>query len=164
MLLNNILSVRAYNVCKKNHLSSIPEMMEYYKKYGTFRNLPHCGQKSNKELIEFCEDIKTLEEPLVEKTMICDTSILKKLEESDVDAINRYIENETKVLSQRSTNAIVDFLSNRMSLEGFCENIFGNPDFQVMKLHNIGKSSIDEITSYLDNIEGFIQSVYLQKA
>lgn len=164
MLLNNVISVRAYNVCKRSNLSSASEILDYYKEKGTFRDLNHCGSKSNTELTEFCEELEEAENTKLSKPVICNLDFIEGIDESDVEVIDRYIVNETKSLSQRSYNALIRHLqSNTVDLQSLCEHVFGNQNFQVLNMHNIGKGTIDELTSYLDSIENFIHSVQKQK-
>ena len=163
MLLNSVISVRAYNVCKKNHLSNASEILDYYREKGSFINLRHCGNKSDMELKELCEELEQAENANVSEPKIFDLNFFQKLDQSEVTTINRYIENETRILSQRSSNAISKYLKYQVCLQSLCENIYGNSDFQVMNLHNIGKGTIDELTAYLENIESFIHSVYRKK-
>ena len=45
------ISFHSYNACKYNGIESIDHLKMYYNKYGHFRRLHKCGEKSNIELI-----------------------------------------------------------------------------------------------------------------
>ena len=48
------LSVRAYNVCENNNLKNLKEILDFYYKNGSFKQLQNCGEKANSELIQLC--------------------------------------------------------------------------------------------------------------
>ena len=137
--------------------------MEYFQEKGTFRNLPHCGRKSDLELVELCEELEQAAGAEVEQPKICSVEIMEELSPSELETINRYIENETKTLSQRSSNAIAKYLKNEIDLKNLCEKVYSNSDFQVMNLQNVGKGTVEELASFFDNIESFVSSVCEQK-
>ncbi len=52
---NTDISVRSYNLCMYNNISSLDVLLEYYNNNKSFEKLRNCGRKSNEELIEVCE-------------------------------------------------------------------------------------------------------------
>lgn len=163
MLLNEVIGVRAYNVCKKNGLATAAEIMDYYKDKGTFMNLPHCGKKSDEELVNLCMELEEVSGTELNSPKVCHVTIFEEFTSHEIETINRYIAHETKILSQRSSNALSKYLNNDVDIHNLCEKVYRNTDFQVMNLHNVGKGAIEELTSYLDNVENFVSSVYEQK-
>ncbi|MCC5934201.1 MAG: hypothetical protein LAT75_09240 [Candidatus Cyclonatronum sp.] len=55
------LSERAFNALSISRLDNVPGFLTYYKKFGNFLQLRHCGAKTNQELI-------ALASALIEKT------------------------------------------------------------------------------------------------
>jgi len=48
------LSVRAFNICKTSSLSTINQILNWYKKYGNFKNIRNCGNNTSQELVVIC--------------------------------------------------------------------------------------------------------------
>ena len=48
------LSVRAFNICKTSSLSTIDLILNWYKKYGNFKNIRNCGNNTSQELVVIC--------------------------------------------------------------------------------------------------------------
>ncbi len=59
-----LISVRAYNVCRRNKLHSWNQILTYYTERGNFINLHNCGKTSDEELIKLCNSFKPLSEEL----------------------------------------------------------------------------------------------------
>lgn len=56
------LSVRAFNICKTSSLSTLDLILNWYKKYGNFKNIRNCGNNTNQELVAVCLKYKDLQE------------------------------------------------------------------------------------------------------
>ena len=54
------MSNRTYNICEVNQLSSVFDILDYWKTNKTFQNLKNCGAKSQNELITICRKYKNL--------------------------------------------------------------------------------------------------------
>ena len=60
----NILSIRAINVCENAQLSNLTEILLFYKTYQSFKNIRNCGSKTDDELITFCQKKIRIQEQL----------------------------------------------------------------------------------------------------
>ena len=57
---DNLLSVRAYNCCRRGKLNDLHSIINYYIKKKSFKHLPNCGLKSETELINLFLNITQL--------------------------------------------------------------------------------------------------------
>lgn len=77
------LMVRTRNICIQNSLTTLYLIIEYYLTYNDFRALPHCGIKTNDELIQLCNKY-------IKKYGIIKDGIVKSAESRNFDALSRY--------------------------------------------------------------------------
>jgi hypothetical protein len=151
------ITVRSLNVCKHNDLKDLHAILKHYNKFRTFENIRNCGSKSNKELIELC--LKYIEiENLTENQMLL-KSIILDLPRSHIDLIDNFIEIHFNNLSNRTKNALTNFLKGNFKLRNISERILTNATFNANKIQNIGSKSIIEINKFIDSIKGFIKNV-----
>ena len=54
------VNVRTRNMCKVNEIKSVRDLQLHYDEYGSFKNLRHCGNKCNEELIAICNKYKDM--------------------------------------------------------------------------------------------------------
>jgi hypothetical protein len=121
------LSIRSFNVCNNNDLTDLSRIVSHYKEYFTFDNLKNCGKKSNQELIAISikyqnedftlDSMSDHEEDSLRKT-------ISKLNRTQREVINIFIENNLKQLSARSHNAISLFLNDDFRIKNWGENVF----------------------------------------
>jgi len=50
------LSARAIGICKRNGLSTLEDLVDHYDAFETFQMFLGCGERTDKELIDFCKD------------------------------------------------------------------------------------------------------------
>ena len=154
------LSVLSYNICKYSKIETIEELEKHYKKHTTFINLYQCGEKSNIELINLCNNIEILyPEESIEKSTDTLFRKVKSLNRLQRQVINRFIINNTANLKVRSRNAITLYVKEPLKLINFIEKIFEKDNFQVSLIKNVGKASIPELKNYLNDIKNFIFEV-----
>ncbi|WP_299123335.1 hypothetical protein [uncultured Tenacibaculum sp.] len=157
---NGKLSVRSYHACKYNKIETILDLKEYYSIYKTFVKLKNCGEKSNLELIELC---KAYSENLIGDKVITDENNLinkiQKLNRPQRQVINQFIKITTSNLKVRGRNAITSYIGKSLRLNDFLIKIFGEENFQVSKIKNIGERNILEIEIYIDKIKAYINEV-----
>ena len=154
------MSVRTYNVCKDNSLTDIEKLLNYYRDNHTFINLRNCGRKSNNELIEICEkynDINTNEINIIEPNEIVST--IENFNRNQRITVNSFISVKFATLSARSKNAILDYLSNNLSIRNFSANFFSNKSFDIKKIKNIGEKSEKEIANFIEDIKTLVLKV-----
>lgn len=159
---NKEISVRSYNVCRRNGIDSIVKLQQYYTIYQTFEKLHNCGRRSNEELIEiyfkyqdYIEDVDNI--PKINKNYLEET--LLNLTRIQRDVINSFIQVNTNSLSVRSKNAISHFLEHNFSVRNFAEKILLNKHFNISDIENVGKKSIPELEIYISIVKDFIKDV-----
>jgi len=159
---NKEISVRSYNVCRRNGIDSIVKLQQYYTIYQTFEKLHNCGRRSNEELIEiyfkyqdYIEDIDNT--PKIAKNHLEET--LFNLTRIQRDVINSFIQVNTNSFSVRSKNAISIYLGNNFSVRNFIEKILISHSFKIEKIEKIGRKSIPELEIYISIISDMITEV-----
>lgn len=73
------MSVRAWNVCQNNNLTTLSALLHHYQAHGTFAKFRHAGRLTETELINICR--KYLQEANVQRLQ----SIQKKLDRLDLN-------------------------------------------------------------------------------
>jgi len=156
------ISVRSYHVCKYNDLHSILDLKKYYHKNKSFEKLHNCGRKSNKELIDICneyqgkyienEEVEAINEDPLESVVINLTRVQREV-------INSFIYVNTNSLSIRSSNAISLHLKNNLKVKSFAEKILFSESFDVQNINNVGAKCVPELEVYISIIKDFIFEV-----
>lgn len=159
---NKEISVRSYNVCRRNGIDSIIKLQQYYTVYQTFENLHNCGRRSNEELIEIYLKYQNYtvdndETRRVDKNSL--EEILTNLTRTQREVINNFIKVNTNSLSVRSKNAISLYLGNNFSVRNFAEKIITNHNFKIENVENVGKKSIPELEIYISIINDLIREI-----
>ena len=158
---NTDISVRSYNLCMYNNITSLDVLLEYYNNNKSFEKLRNCGRKSNEELIEVCEKYLASsyfnEDANIKKLQI--DEIVQNLTRIQREVINSFIFVNTSSLSVRSKNAISQFFDGNFNVRNFAEKILLNKKFIVATIDNIGKKSIPEIEIYISIVKDFIFDV-----
>lgn len=199
-LQQNLISVRAYNVCRRNNLHFADQILMYYDQHGSFMGLPNCGKTSDVELKAFCYSLRNFpnefknqnnlnfngknevyEKPFNEELNLFGVNpslngfsstieqpgalntveIAKKNEEDllftdlssyQIECLNHFILTSISSLNPRARNAIKLHLNNNLSINSFVEKKLLIKNYPIGSLKNIGKRSIPEIKTFLENI------------
>jgi hypothetical protein len=168
---SKIISIRTFNVCFHSRLTSLFEILEYYKKYNSFLTLRNCGSKVNDELIYLCCNYKKLinkniEEPdnaAIRKAHAIESyinSVMKNeipaLTNAQKNIINFQILVWAKLLSKRAYNALFYLLNGNFSIDNICEIILSNIYFNFSKVRNVGRATLPELNKFINNIKTYI--------
>lgn len=159
---NGEISVRSYNVCRYNGLSSVEEIYQHYLINHSFKKLRNCGRKSSDELITICKKYQ----PSISENYIIDKIYKNPLEETILkltkiqkEVINNFILINTNNLSVRSKNAISQFLNYDFDIQNFYSKILVQKFFNISLIKNIGKKSSIELDVYISKVYHFIENV-----
>ena len=160
--IQNMISCRTYNICKRNSLDSVHDIIKYYLDKKTFIKLRNCGRKSNEELLEVVECYSdqyftTIKNDIGDELTLKD--VILKLSRLQREVINSFILENTKLLSNRSSNALLSYLDGNLSIKRFSEKIFSTNAFNIQKINNVGAKCVPEIEKYIKNINDFVVKV-----
>lgn len=166
MTLNEIknieqLSVRSYNICRNNGLSSLAHILGYYAKNKTFKDLRNCGRRSEEELIAICEKYESQKQykiHYVDKKESFESLIIL-LTRDQRGLINNFIDLKTKDLSVRSRNAVSIYLKKNFNVRNFSNHLIIPARFNLNNIPNVGKRSIPELKKYIAEIKEYIIKV-----
>lgn len=155
------LSVRSSNVCEWNGLNDLLAILNYFWENNDFLGLRNCGQKSNTELIKLCQKYDDfISRPIKEKP---ENPIEKQIDSLTVrqkKILNNLIESQASNLSVRSLNAIEKISDSNLTIRGFKE-ILIDSRYDLGKIKNIGKKSVDELFQFFKEIREQIEIVQL---
>jgi hypothetical protein len=157
---NDILSVRAYNVCGGNNLYNLDLILDYYSKKFTFKKLRNCGDRTNRELIEFCKNHlgEISETKSTKQKSVSFLELTSTLSRKQREVINSFILMNTSSLSIRSQNAVKRHLQNNLKIKNFSRKIFDS-NLDVRNMKNVGKRSIPEIEMYINIIGEYFNEI-----
>lgn len=151
------ISVRAYNLCIDNKLTTVKALGEYFYKNRSFFDLRNCGKKTNEELTAICEKyIERSAEIYGFKKENPLEEVVNALSRIQREVINSFISVNTNSLSVRSRNAITSYLEGNLKIKNFAEKILLVDGFRFMSLNNVGAGSIAELNGYLGLIKDFL--------
>ena len=182
MSLNNLLkskklSARACNTCTRFGINSYEELLQYYIKYETFELLPHCGRKTNEELIEFCMvEIEKKGDVTLEDFMMKDPlqEIIENLSPEQIKRISDFALEESKKMKVRNMHIFYAYFGHsfnymnyryykdfeeKVDFKVFSENVLLNQGFNVLDLKGVGKSSIPEWEKFFASVKDFIHKI-----
>lgn len=164
------ISERAYNVCRRNGLHRLEDLLAFYSKESGFINLQNAGRKTAEELENLCQHLVTHGEftlnevlPIEEKNRLAwvreiDPSRLSVLQ---ISLLDNFINQEYTSLSVRSQTALSNHLSGKIDYSSL-HHFFFEGQLQPTKIKNIGKKSINEIESLVSNLRMKIEEIRFQ--
>lgn len=155
------ISVRSFNVCYNNGLRDLSALLNHFQEFRTFDNLRNCGNKSNKELINFClkhiaYSNNRFDDSKVESVIV---STVKNLTRTQREIVNSFIEINVFHLSNRSRNAIGAFLNGNFKIQNINEKILSKKGVDYYDIKNVGTKSVSELKSFITSIVEFISIV-----
>lgn len=153
------LSVQSYNICKKNNLTDISAIINFYLDNGSFLHLRNCGQVSNIELVNICHKYKNLTTKIIESNP--ENNIQQQIDNLTVKQkkiLDNVIDSLVNNLSIRSFNCIKYYAESDYSLDNLTEIII-NPYFNLKTIRNVGRVSEKELNSLFINIREQIEII-----
>src|ERR1035437_3876444 len=111
---NDILSIRAVNVCRANGLDSLVKIIGFYKKCSDFTMLKNCGRKSENQLIGICEKYSMrFSQILIEEVKITNENVelFKEFSPLKTAILYRHMEYLISKLNIRAKNGITKFFN-----------------------------------------------------
>ena len=130
-----VLSVRAYNVCIDNGLTSLSKLKRYFEGNGDFLKLPASGQKTNKELIKLINQYGfNLNDSKSEETV------------QDINEASFLLSTYKNILSVRAFNVCAD--NNLETLDDLQGHFNRHGTFK--NLSNAGEKTNKELTEFLE--------------
>lgn len=161
------LSQRSFNLCTDNNINTVKEMIEYFIKHKSFKNLRNCGTKSNNELIQLCKDFLEFDE--YKQLIICNAENEIQIEANEADnfnlnriqreIINTFIEVNINYLSNRSRNAILLHFENNIKIKNLIQQNLFSISFDTGKIKNVGSKCIPEINEFVSTVKDFVFEV-----
>lgn len=154
------ISIRSVNICLNNGLKDLSAILDYFLVNKTFQNLRNCGTKSNKELISLCKKYiykNQIDKPLHQVKKL-DVQILN-FSRNQREIVNTYIELKINNLTNRSRNAISQYLNKNFKIKNIGQIIFNNNDFNYANIKNIGNNTASELKIMFDEIRDYIEKV-----
>ena len=158
-------SVRAINICRHNNLNGLGDIITFYRRNGSFKNLERCGYKTQKELTKICEHysnhaldtiIENIQEVETLKRLINESNAV------DLKTINQHIEYLTSRLSVRAFNGLRSLFNGmpqtREQITKMCSS-----SFNFNSIRNIGEKSVTELNSLREALLDFIKKFKFQE-
>ncbi len=163
----NLLSIRSLNICLDNEILTVEDLKNHLEKYGTFKNLRRCGDKSNKELKDLCALYLSISEisenkneninrPETLTQQINITELFLDFGEDKKAILYSFIEDLSKRLTVRSLNGLSNYLGGEISAQNVINFLLDNSKFNPKSIRNIGDKSVTEIEHYLNQIKEIV--------
>ena len=158
------ISVRTYNICAYNDLLDLGKILQYFWENGDFKKIRNCGNNSNQELIDICNKYKYSISKTDNNTRIPSPKneikeIIENLTVKQKAVLNNIVSAKFNSLSQRSSNALSDYLNHTITIKNLKEHIFSDTNFEISTLRNIGSKASEELNLFLKEIKEFIKLV-----
>lgn len=154
------INFRSYNVCLKNELFTLNDLINYFKENTTFIQLKGCGFKSDKELIDFClqcSDIKIVTNKKFPKREYVLKSKIRKLSNNKLKLLNLFIEVNFKKLPLRCKKALYPFLENDITINSIIDKVFYNKTYRNESFKDVGVGSSNKLNIFYNSILEFIE-------
>uniref|UniRef100_UPI0040476B25 hypothetical protein n=1 Tax=Algoriphagus sp. TaxID=1872435 RepID=UPI0040476B25 len=156
------LSFRSLTVCLNNNLVDLNSVLEYYEKNQTFITLRNCGKKTNSELINICLKYRKNKEFTFEQQN--DSSedlltIINNLSYEQIEYLNRFISLNFNNLSNRSKNALLEFLNYDLCIEKLKIFFQNENEFNFRSINRIGLNSEIEVRLFIKKISNVISII-----
>lgn len=158
------ISVRAINVCRNNRLIGLNDIISFYRKHGSFKNLENCGDKTEKELSEICKkfsnhSLDVIIEEIKERDEI--KNLVKEFTDKEIEATNKHIEYLTFKLSVRARNGLQSLFNGTPQVIELVDKIFSST-FSFRTIRNIGDKTVTELDNFTESLLVFLKKFQLQ--
>lgn len=159
--LSKILSTRTYNLCTKNCLANLDDIMKYYEINNNFYHLENFGRRSNNELVDLCVKYMNTDyrESLLKNDKIIFSNIISELSENKKNIINNYIGKLFNELSVRSQNGLNYFLEKKINVININSKVLSSNNFNFNLIQNIGAKSSIELDAFFQKIKNIITEI-----
>jgi len=158
------ISVRAINICKNNQLIGLKDIISFYRKYGSFKKLENCGDKTEKELSEICMKFNNNSLDVIIKEIKEQDEIKKMVREftdDEIDETNKYIEYLTFKLSVRARNGLQSIFNGTPKAIELFDKIC-SPSFSFNRIRNIGSKTVAELDNFTQSLLLFLKKFQIQ--
>lgn len=158
------ISVRAINVCRNNRLTGLNNIISFYRKHGSFKNLENCGDKTEKELSEICKkfsnhSLDVIIEEIKERDEV--KKLVREFTDDEIEATNKHIEYLTFKLSVRARNGLQSLFNGTPQVIGLIDKIFSST-FSYHTIRNIGDKTATELDNFTESLLIFLKKFQLQ--
>lgn len=161
---NDWISVRAINICKNNRLTGLNDIISFYRKHGSFKNLENCGDKTEKELSEICKkfsnhSLDVIVEEIKERDEV--KNLVRQFTNDEIEATNKHIEFLTFKLSVRARNGLQSLFNGTPETIQLIDKVFSSA-FSFRTIRNIGDKTVSELDSFTETLLLFLKKFQLQ--
>ncbi|MBS1735135.1 MAG: hypothetical protein JST21_08160 [Bacteroidetes bacterium] len=158
------ISVRAINICKNNRLTGLNDIITFYRKHGSFKNLQSCGEKTEKELSEICKkfsnhSLDVIIQEIKERDEI--KKLVTQLTNEEIEATNKHIEYLIFKLSVRSRNGLQSLFNGTPQAIELIDKIYSST-FSFHTIRNIGEKTATELDGFTESLLLFLKKFQLQ--
>ncbi len=138
------ISVRSYNVCCREKISTIADLHSYLLKNEDFLSVKNCGAKSNLELIAIYKHYYSPDpsSPAIKADVVEIPNPVKF-----IDAIEAQFDK----LSVRAKNSLLNYFRKKPKWIIVVKEEFIDKTFKIEKLKNVGAKTTIEIEQFIDN-------------
>jgi hypothetical protein len=154
LLDRELISVRAYNLCKYAGMDSLDKIVDFYKKHGSFKKIRTCGEKSNNELIALCKNHMLSSVTFSETPKESELVVYSELNAYKKSILNKQIDYILTNLTVRSKSGMTS-ISATLNPKEIIETIFEN-GFHFNKYRNIGAGTVVELSEFKADISRFM--------
>lgn len=158
------ISVRAINICKYNRLIGLNDIISFYRKHGSFKNLKNCGDKTEKELSEICKKFSSHSlDVIIEEIKELDEikKLVREFTDDEIEATNKHIEYLTFKLSVRARNGLQSLFNGTPQAIELIDKIYSS-SFSYRTIRNIGDKTVSELDSFTETLLLFLKKFQLQ--
>jgi len=160
----NWISVRAINICKNNRLTGLNDIISFYRKHGSFKNLESCGGKTEKELSEICKkfsdhSLDLIIEQIIEWDEV--KKLVRQFTNDEIEATNKHIEYLIFQLSVRARNGLQSLFNGTPQAIELIDKIYSS-SFSFRTIRNIGGKTVKELDDFTEVLLLFLKKFQLQ--
>lgn len=158
------ISVRALNICKNNRLTGLNDIISFYRKHGSFKNLESCGDKTEKELSEICKkfsnhSLDVIIEEIKERDEV--KKLVRQFTNDEIEATNKHIEYLLLKLSVRARNGLQSLFNGTPQALELIDKIY-SATFNFRTIRNIGDKTVTELDNFTETLLNFLKKFQLQ--
>ena len=158
------ISVRAINICKNNRLTGLNDIISFYRKHGSFKNLENCGDKTEKELSEICKKfsnhfLDVIIEEIKERDEV--KKLVRQFTNDEIEATNKHIEYLIFKLSVRARNGFQRLFNGVPQAFELIEKIYLST-FTFRTIRNIGDKTVTELDNFKEALLHFLKKFQLR--
>lgn len=158
------ISVWAVRICKNNRLTGLNDIISFYRKHGSFKNLENCGDKTEKELSEICKkftnhSLDAIIEEIRERDEV--KKLVRDFTDDEIEATNKHIEYLTFKLSVRARNGLQSVFNGTPQAIELIDKICSST-FSFRTIRNIGDKTVTELDNFTESLLLFLKKFQLQ--